>query len=154
MSGHAIHHQTGTLRLVGREELTPHPLEDRRAAAVARENALAATAADDTRAAFARRVADTLEGGRAAILRPEMRRDLVAAAVGEGLRPFDAHLVIAVVQDAARRGEDLEGAPVASRVGLVRPAEPGASVAWMALAAVSLAVVIVGLLVAWVTNAW
>jgi hypothetical protein len=39
------------------------------------------------------------------VLTHPRRRDLIAAAVGAGLREFDANLIIAVVQDAARRGE-------------------------------------------------
>jgi hypothetical protein len=59
---------------------------------------------DDARAILATRVAASLEGGRAAILRPESRRRVVALATRLGLRPFDANLIIAIVQDGARRG--------------------------------------------------
>lgn len=47
-----------------------------------------------------------MEGGKAALLRPERRRELFHRAEDMGLRPFDANLVIAIVQEAARRGED------------------------------------------------
>jgi hypothetical protein len=59
----------------------------------------------DARWVLALKVRHSLEGGKAALLTPAKRRDLVAAAVAAGLREFDANLVIAVVQDAARRGE-------------------------------------------------
>ncbi len=57
--------------------------------------------------AFADDVRKSIEGGRAAILRPERRRELFTRATSLGLRPFDATLVIAIVQDAARRGEEV-----------------------------------------------
>ncbi len=79
----------------------------------------------------ARMAADAIEGGRAAIIRPEVRRRLVAAAVGMGLRPFDANLVIAIVQDDARSAGEAarivaSGATrdATSRLTLVRPAQP------------------------------
>lgn len=58
------------------------------------------------REAFAAGVAAALDGGEAAILTPERRRRLVALADRLGIRAFDANLVIAVVQDRVRRGED------------------------------------------------
>lgn len=61
--------------------------------------------AADARFRFASHVARHLEGGKAAILRPERRDLLVAGAVREGILPFDANLVIALVQDATRRGD-------------------------------------------------
>lgn len=73
---------------------------------VAYENACAAMLQPaDARWIFALRVSHSLEGGKAALLTPPRRRELIAAAVGAGLREFDANLIIAVVQDAARRGE-------------------------------------------------
>ncbi|MCA9294405.1 MAG: hypothetical protein KDA20_11390 [Phycisphaerales bacterium] len=65
------------------------------------------------------RVADALEGGRAAILRPERRRELVANAQAMGLRPFDANLIIAIVQDGARRGERMDDRQTVSRLSFV-----------------------------------
>lgn len=74
---------------------------------VAKENLLSSDlTADDAHLLFAARVGDALEGGRAAILSPIRRRELVAAAVASGLRPFDANLVIAIVQEAAREGSN------------------------------------------------
>ncbi len=63
----------------------------------------------DPRWAFAVRVAAALEGGRAAILRPEARERLLRTARLLGIRPFDAALIIAMVQDTARRGETPPG---------------------------------------------
>jgi len=47
-----------------------------------------------------------IRGDRTAILAPNDRAELLAAADSLGLRPFDAALLIAVVQDRVRRGED------------------------------------------------
>lgn len=85
---------------------------------VAYENACAAMVPpEDVRWIFALRVSNALDGGRAAILTPLKRRELVAAAVGEGMRAFDANLVIAIVQDAARRGELGERAKAVQSMG-------------------------------------
>lgn len=77
--------------------------ENRRAAALAAAEDPAAEA--DVRRIFSIRVAHSLEGGRAAILTPDNRRRLVSDARRAGLRAFDANLIIAIVQDSARRGE-------------------------------------------------
>lgn len=74
---------------------------------IAYENASAARHSDGARLAFAKLVEESIEGGRAAIIRPETRRELAAAAESQGLRPFEAQLTIAMVQDAARHGEVL-----------------------------------------------
>ncbi|MCE7973785.1 MAG: hypothetical protein DYG92_05565 [Leptolyngbya sp. PLA1] len=130
---------TPALRLVRAQDL-PEPARAARRD-VARENHEAALAADDARAAFAIEVARAIEGGRAAILRPEVRRSLVEAAQGRGLRPFDANLIIAVVQDAVRRE-----APVSSidRTLRVIPRPGGANVGswalWAFAAATGLAI--------------
>lgn len=60
---------------------------------------------EQMRDAFAARVAESLEGGKNAILRPESRARLIDLGARMGIRRFDAHLVIALTQDAARRGE-------------------------------------------------
>lgn len=75
---------------------------------------------NDPRWVFAARVASQLEGGHAAVLRPERRERLVKTARLLGLRPFDAALVIALVQDAARRGEARPGYPALTRDLLTR----------------------------------
>ncbi len=97
----------------------------------------------DARWIFATRVASALEGGRTGLLRPERRRELVVKADELGLRAFDANLVIAIVQDAAREGRSLSPA-AQQRLTLVRPAweGKGESVAGpLLLAATTLAVI-------------
>lgn len=56
------------------------------------------------------------------MLTPERRRDLMNLASDLKLRPFDGQLIIAIVQDAARRGEDALGHAVQERVAMVSPA--------------------------------
>lgn len=85
--------------------------------AVAGENrAAAGLSAGDARRVFAVQVAGQLEGGRAAVLTAERRRRLLRRARGLGLRAFDANLIIAVVQDEARRGADTLAARAASEL--------------------------------------
>lgn len=76
--------------------------ENRRAA----EMAAGATPSnrEDALRILALRTAECLDGGRAAILRPERRRRLLRVAHMLGVKQFDANLVIAIVQDNARRG--------------------------------------------------
>lgn len=83
--------------------------ENRLAAALARRQD--ERAAEDVRHIFAVRASRLLEGGRAAILPPARRRWLVNEARRFGLRAFEANLIIAVVQDAARRGEAPDATP-------------------------------------------
>lgn len=59
-------------------------------------------------AKFMHEVINSLEGGKAAILRPHRRRALLAGAVDAGLRPFHAHLLMAQAQEAVRHGEPYE----------------------------------------------
>lgn len=59
------------------------------------------TSHDDPRWVLAVMAADAMEG---ALLTPEKRRRLIDTGQGWGLSPFDANLVIALVQDQARRG--------------------------------------------------
>jgi hypothetical protein len=68
-------------------------------------------ATSDARWVFAARVASQIEGGRAAILRPERRDRLMRTARALAIRPFDASVIIALVQDTARRGETPPGYP-------------------------------------------
>lgn len=58
----------------------------------------------DPREALVPFVLDRLEGGPCAILPPHKRREVATRAASLGLREFDANLVIAIVQDAVRRG--------------------------------------------------
>ncbi len=60
--------------------------------------------ASDPRWVLAVRTASYLDAGRAGLLAPDKRDRLITTAKHLGIRPFDAHLVIAIVQDAARMG--------------------------------------------------
>ena len=62
------------------------------------------------------------------MLRPERRERLVSMATRLGLRPFDAHLVIAIAQEAARRGERVDGGDAVGRLRLVPMAGHGGGV--------------------------
>lgn len=89
---------------------------------VAAENRLAAMQAFDPRDplwVLAEHAAASIEGGRAAVLPPERRAKLLAMGTRLGLRPFDSHLVIAIVQDSARTGERV-GDGAQRRLGLLR----------------------------------
>ena len=87
---------------------------------VMRENQAAAanTALDptDPRWVLAVRAYSQLQG---ASLNPNRREKLIQSAGGMGVRPFDANLIIAIVQDHARRGKDLGDA--AGTVALLEP---------------------------------
>lgn len=113
--------------LVGDAAAPERPSEAARQAAreleVARANRQAAAIdAADARWVLACRVAASLEGGRSAILRPEARDRLLSQATRLGLRQFDANLVIAIVQDSARCGQEPLGLATAERLPLIRPA--------------------------------
>jgi hypothetical protein len=113
----------------------------------------------DPRWAFAVLIASRLEGGRAAVLRPEARERLVVAGKRLGIRPFDAALTIAMVQDAARRGE-APGQPGATTRALAErlqslpepdlapPQAPG--LLSMAASALFLGTALLGLAIMWV----
>ncbi len=73
----------------------------------------------DPRWLLAVKTSSLLEGGRAALLRPDRRKIVLDLAHHMGLRPFDANLVIAVVQDSARAGEGALSGEVRGRLGLV-----------------------------------
>lgn len=78
--------------------------------------------ASDARWALAVRTAALMEGGRVGLLRPENRRRVMETSRLLGLRAFDANLIIAIVQDAARTGDDPLGSEVQSRLQMVAPA--------------------------------
>jgi len=106
----------------------------------------------DARWVFAVRVSQTLEGGRAAILRPQRRRALLTQARSMGLRDFDASLVIAIVQDGARTGDGALGPSVEQRVALVRRSEPKA-IDWRpaVVAGLAFGIALLALLISWVS---
>lgn len=144
---------TARLRLVGGEPAAPPSpravLAARRE--VAQENhAAVGLRPGDPRLVLALDTARALDGGKAAILRPERRRQLVASATNLGLRPFDAHLVIAVVQDAARRGEGVADQPVESRIAMV-PRVKAERPIRLGLWAAGMALLMLGMLILWAT---
>lgn len=140
---------------------------------VAAENRAAASMdASDPRWVLAMRTAALIEGGRAGLLPPERRRTLMVLARQLGMRDFDAGLVIAIVQDAARAGEIITGRPVQGRLHFVPAARrdgPGGAPAAPAgeagesprritvhddLAAHMLAAVVMGLVLLYVLISW
>ncbi len=126
-------------------------------AEVARENLLASTLSPgDARWLMAVRTASCLEGGQAAFLPQDRRRALMAEGARVGLRPFDTSLIIAIVQDNARRGLTALGEESRSMLTLVGQAhdasgglEPGRMIN-ATLAGVVLGVVWAYLLIGWV----
>lgn len=72
-----------------------------------------------------------LEGGRAAMLSPEKRKRLISDAGALGIRPFDANLVIAIVQDQARMGLAPKGSDFHARLSLVREPGPRTMPTWL-----------------------
>jgi len=100
----------------GRAQSIPERVADENRSAAAG----AAVIASDPRWVFAARAHTALEaGGR---LNPARREDLIAFARRRGIRPFDAHMILALVQDRARRGEELAGImPVLSIIDVETP---------------------------------
>ena len=107
------------LRLVGVFE-APDGVAQRARQAVTRENKAAATNPGldptDPRWVLAVRAYSQLQGSS---LTPTRREKLIQSARATGVRPFDANLIIAIVQDHARRGKDLGDA--AGTVALLEP---------------------------------
>lgn len=107
-------------------------------ASVARENRAAADlSALDARWVLAVQVAKEigLSGAPGAgVLSPERRRNLLKLATRMGLRPFDANLVIAIVQDGCRSGDGALSRDVSDRLTLVRAGEQSAGFSWRELA--------------------
>jgi hypothetical protein len=100
------------LRLVGHGSRRPRPgAVETPERAIARENLEAASARTldptDPRWVVAVEAAAAMEGS---LLTFERRRRVLALAQRIGVRPFDANLIIAAVQDRARRGEPIEDA--------------------------------------------
>lgn len=141
-----------------RTHASPPPQDDALAALAAQRGASPPTsdlAASDARWVFAVRVAHAIEPGPEPLLLPERRRRLLAIAKALGLRPFDANLIIAIVQDAARSGDALNHS-VEQRLGLIRPVErrgvSPASLALVAFASALAASAVVAWAVAWVVG--
>lgn len=107
---------------------------------------------EDVRTILALKVIGSLEGGRAAILRPELRRRLVSEGAKLGLRPFDTQLVIAIAQDAARRGDATGVGERLRLVGTGSRTPRSTWVFWRLFAAAALASVMVGGAILWLTR--
>ncbi len=131
---------------------------------IARENGEAARmqaelADADVRRILALRIEESLEGGRAALLPAPRRRALVNAGHRLGLRPFESNLIIAIVQDAARRGKSSADRDTRAALGVIpspdKPAQ-GRGDFWMwiriALATAALATLMFTFLVGWLTR--
>lgn len=119
-----------------------------------------AAGGEDVRKLLALKVGEGLEGGRAAILPAARRRTLVKAGEHLGLRPFEANLIIAIVQDSARRGEAPASPSTQKMLEMIPQRQPGLWAredTWMwvriSLAAAALAGLMTTFLVNWVTGA-
>ncbi|MEM9082313.1 MAG: hypothetical protein AAGB34_01870 [Planctomycetota bacterium] len=107
---------------------------------IARENVHASRLdPTDARRIMACRVYESLQGGRSAILRPRDRHRLIDLGRSMGLRPFDANLVIAVVQDAARQGEAPTAASPDASLKIVRTPQPQPT-SWSVVLSIALAI--------------
>lgn len=110
----------------------------------------------DLREIFAIKATSELEGGRAAILRPDRRQALVRDARRAGLRAFEANLIIAVAQDAARRGESAGAAPTVQLLRRIpasgTPADSPASITLRIMTAIVLAIAGLIVLAGWLTG--
>ena len=107
---------------------------------------------------------ETQQALQGAVLAYEDRRSLLALAHRMGIRAFDANLILAIVQDRARRGESLQSAAPTIAV-LPRPTAAASSampssvtpssvtpssVTLMWVAAIALAMLVDSILIAWI----
>lgn len=107
--------------------------------------------ATDPRWVLAVRTAAEMQGP---LLTPEKRDRLVRMAKIMGLRPFDAHLIIAIVQDQARRGVPVLSAPAAGieqlamvNVGTAKPQRSRWRTVALAAAVVAVEAVVIAVLI-------
>lgn len=98
----------------------PSPFKPQQHPSVLNADAPPSLSATDPRWVLAQRAAETMEGQ---VLRPEKRERLVRLGKVMGLSPFDAHMVLAIVQDQARRGIPAESCPAAGiqQLALIAP---------------------------------
>ena len=116
---------------------------------VALENRSAASMSPaDARWVLAVRTAESIEGG--GVLAPEARARLQRLATNLGLRPFDANMVMAIVQDGARSGGGPLGAGVAERLELVRGAPEASNMGWGPFLVIGMGLGIAAVLIRWV----
>ena len=116
---------------------------------IAQENASAASlSALDPRWVLAVQAYRSVQGGRAAVITPEERKRLMVVGNRLGLRAFDTSLVIAIVQDGARAGEDPLGTAAVGRLRLVgresELADAGRGPSWALVAAMVMAAGVFG----------
>lgn len=101
----------------------------------------------DPRWMLARATQEALQGSMLAF---EDRKRLLALAQRTGIRAFDANLIVAIVQDRARRGEPIDSA--AETIAVVpKPTPRGArrAAAWTWAAAIFVAVLADTVLIGW-----
>ncbi len=121
--------------------------------AIARENhsAVGAPGLDptDARWVLAARVRSQLQGS---VLTPERRDQLMRTARVLGLRPFEASVIVAIVQDQARRGAELD--EVESVLALLHPPVRRSSDGLLLRIAVAMlcALTATALLIRWILN--
>ncbi len=153
------HDRTPRLRLV--RDGKPVRVAGARAERIAVENRAASMMSDDdARAVLALRAHEQLQGGRSAVLTPERRRALVTTATHLGLRPFDASLIIAVVQDAARRGEAMEHPQTTGRLRMIpdpgvardRPRAREREFVWAIVVSILIALAMMALAIRWILS--
>lgn len=101
----------------------------------------------DPRWALACATRDALQGS---VLTYENRRKVMLLAQRVGIRAFDANLIVAIVQDRARRGEPIESAVDALSV-IPRPAKTSrrSATAWAWAAAILVAILVDAVLIGW-----
>ena len=93
---------------------------------------------------------ETQRALQGAVLAYEDRRRLLALAHRLGIRAFDANLVLAIVQDRARRGEPIESAaPTLALIPVAAPSRLGLGLVPWWLAAIVVAMVADAVLIAW-----
>ncbi len=102
----------------------------------------------DPRWVLALRTQSHLQGGA---LAPERRAQLMRSARQMGMRDFDASMIIAIVQDQARRGVDLDGnsGPLALLAPPVRERRSTTVLRWAA--AIAGAVALNAMLIRWLS---
>lgn len=91
-------------------------------------------------------------------LTPEKRQRVLRTADRLGVRPFDANLIITVVQDRVRRGEPLDAAlPTLNLIGSGREnrdaAYPAAQRMLLLLCALTIAIGLAAMLIQWILAA-
>jgi hypothetical protein len=137
-------------RLTGRDVLRlAIPSPDRtvaapRRAATAPADAATTLAPGDPRWVLAVRTAELLQG---AVLGPDDREQLLRTGRVLGLNPFQSNLVIAVVQDQARRG--LGPGHGVRELAFIPPAAPASHVRPWRVALVTAALIVVESLLLW-----